>query len=152
MPIFPPSPRAIGGHPSGDSVAGDAPASFAPLGTHAYNAAVEAGAQLLTGGNGAGPDTGYFYAPAVVTGAAAETDLLREETFGPVAPLVPVASLDEAIEALRREILHFFDRAAADPHACYTHPVFGAISAEDWSRSHFKHTRHHLLQFRLIEE
>ena len=62
------------------------------------DAAVEAGAQLLTGGNGAGPSQGYFYAPAVVTGAPAETDLLREETFGPVAPLVPVASLDEAIE------------------------------------------------------
>jgi acyl-CoA reductase-like NAD-dependent aldehyde dehydrogenase len=62
------------------------------------DAAVEAGAQLLTGGNGVGPGQGYFYAPAVVTGAAAETDLLREETFGPVAPLVPVASLDEAIE------------------------------------------------------
>ena len=41
---------------------------------------------------------GYFYAPAVVTGAPAETDLLREETFGPVAPIVPVKSLDEAIE------------------------------------------------------
>ena len=36
--------------------------------------------------------------PAVVTGAPAETDLLREETFGPVAPLVSVGSLDEAIE------------------------------------------------------
>ena len=31
-------------------------------------------------------------------GAPAETDLLREETFGPVAPIVPVGSLDEAIE------------------------------------------------------
>jgi betaine-aldehyde dehydrogenase len=60
--------------------------------------AVEAGAKLLTGGNGAGNGTGHFYAPAVVTGAPAETDLLREETFGPVAPLVPVKSLDEAIE------------------------------------------------------
>ena len=29
--------------------------------------------------------------------AAAETDLLSEETFGPVAPIVPVRSLDEAI-------------------------------------------------------
>ena len=29
--------------------------------------------------------------------APAETDLLREETFGPVAPIVPVGSLDEAI-------------------------------------------------------
>ncbi len=39
-----------------------------------------------------------FPGPAVVTGAPAETALLREETFGPVAPIVPVASLDEAIE------------------------------------------------------
>ena len=41
---------------------------------------------------------GHFFAPAVVTGAPRETDLLREETFGPVAPIVPVKSLDEAIE------------------------------------------------------
>jgi betaine-aldehyde dehydrogenase len=60
--------------------------------------AVAAGAELLTGGNGASNGKGHFYAPAVVTGAPAETDLLREETFGPVAPLVPVKSLDEAIE------------------------------------------------------
>ncbi len=59
-------------------------------------AAVEAGAELVVGG-GAGRDTGHFFSPAVVTGAPAETALLREETFGPVAPLVPVGSLDEAI-------------------------------------------------------
>jgi acyl-CoA reductase-like NAD-dependent aldehyde dehydrogenase len=62
------------------------------------DAAVDAGATLLTGGRGSGNGTGHFYSPAVVTGAPAETDLLREETFGPVAPLVPVKSLDEAIE------------------------------------------------------
>ena len=47
-----------------------------------------------------GPATsaGTSSRPTVVTGAAAETDLLREETFGPVAPIVPVGSLDEAIE------------------------------------------------------
>jgi acyl-CoA reductase-like NAD-dependent aldehyde dehydrogenase len=60
-------------------------------------AAVGAGAELLVGGDRAGRDAGHFYAPAVVTGLAAETDLLREETFGPVAPIVPVSSLDEAI-------------------------------------------------------
>jgi acyl-CoA reductase-like NAD-dependent aldehyde dehydrogenase len=31
------------------------------------------------------------------TDLPSQTDLLREETFGPVAPIVPVASLDEAI-------------------------------------------------------
>ena len=61
-------------------------------------AAVAAGASLVAGGDRAGRERGHYYAPAVVTGAPAETDLLREETFGPVAPIVPVGSLDEAIE------------------------------------------------------
>jgi betaine-aldehyde dehydrogenase len=61
-------------------------------------AAVGAGAEVVLGGDDAGRDRGHYFAPAVVTGAPAETDLLREETFGPVAPIVPVASLDQAIE------------------------------------------------------
>ncbi len=61
-------------------------------------AAVAAGAELLIGGDSGGQEHGHFYAPAVVTGAPAETALLREETFGPVAPIVPVKDLDEAIE------------------------------------------------------
>ena len=61
-------------------------------------AAVGSGAEIVVGGGSGGQDRGHFFAPAVVTGAAAETDLLREETFGPVAPLVPVKDLDEAIE------------------------------------------------------
>jgi betaine-aldehyde dehydrogenase len=61
--------------------------------------AAAAGAKVVTGGPGApGLERGHFFSPAVVTGAAAETDLLREETFGPVAPIVRVSSLDEAIE------------------------------------------------------
>jgi betaine-aldehyde dehydrogenase len=61
-------------------------------------AATGAGAELLTGGGDGGHAHGHFFVPAVVTGAPVETDLLREETFGPVAPIVPVRSLDEAIE------------------------------------------------------
>jgi betaine-aldehyde dehydrogenase len=61
-------------------------------------AAVGAGATLVRGGDRAGRERGHYYAPAVVTGAPGETDLLREETFGPVAPIVRVRSLDEAIE------------------------------------------------------
>ena len=61
-------------------------------------AAVAAGAELVVGGDRAGQERGHYYAPAVITGAPASTDLLREETFGPVAPIVPVGSLDEAIE------------------------------------------------------
>ncbi len=62
------------------------------------DAAVAAGAELVVGGDAAGRERGHFYSPAVVVGAPADTDLLREETFGPVAPIVPVRSLDEAIE------------------------------------------------------
>jgi betaine-aldehyde dehydrogenase len=62
------------------------------------DAAVAAGAEVVVGGDRAGQERGHFFAPAVVTGAPSETDLLREETFGPVAPIVPVACLDEAIE------------------------------------------------------
>jgi betaine-aldehyde dehydrogenase len=61
------------------------------------SAALEAGAEVLVGGDRAGFDRGHFFSPAVVTGAADSTALLREETFGPVAPIVPVDSLDEAI-------------------------------------------------------
>jgi acyl-CoA reductase-like NAD-dependent aldehyde dehydrogenase len=61
-------------------------------------AAVAAGAEVVVGSDSGGQERGHFFAPAVVTGAPAETDLLREETFGPVAPLVRVSNLDEAIE------------------------------------------------------
>jgi betaine-aldehyde dehydrogenase len=60
-------------------------------------AAVGAGAELLVGGDRAGFDRGHYLAPTVVTGAPGSTALLREETFGPVAPIVPVDSLDDAI-------------------------------------------------------
>ena len=60
-------------------------------------AAVGAGAELLVGGGNGGQERGHFFGPAVITGAPAETDLLREETFGPVAPIVPVKDLEEAI-------------------------------------------------------
>jgi acyl-CoA reductase-like NAD-dependent aldehyde dehydrogenase len=61
-------------------------------------AAGAAGAEILTGGDRGGTEQGHFLSPAVVVGAAPDSALLREETFGPVAPLVPVGSLDEAIE------------------------------------------------------
>ena len=61
-------------------------------------AATASGAEVLVGGDRGGQERGHFLSPAVVTGAAPDSALLREETFGPVAPLVPVSSLDEAIE------------------------------------------------------
>ena len=61
-------------------------------------AAVEAGAELLVGGGNAGMERGHYLEPCVLTGVPEDSDLMTEETFGPVAPIVPVRSLDEAIE------------------------------------------------------
>lgn len=62
------------------------------------DAARSSGAQVLVGGDRGGLERGHFFAPAVVVGASPSTELLREETFGPVAPIVRVSSLDEAVQ------------------------------------------------------
>ncbi len=60
--------------------------------------AVAKGAKLLVGGRRLdGP--GYFYEPTVLAEVPADAELLREEIFGPVAPVTTFASDDEAIEA-----------------------------------------------------
>ncbi|CAM5512954.1 hypothetical protein GCM10010390_54030 [Streptomyces mordarskii] len=41
---------------------------------------------------------GFGYPATVLTGVTADMRLMREETFGPVAPVVVVDSFDEAIE------------------------------------------------------
>ena len=58
--------------------------------------AVARGARVLTGGV-AVPGPGYFYPPTVLTGVDHTMRVMREETFGPVLPIMPVSSLDEAI-------------------------------------------------------
>ncbi|RME08785.1 MAG: aldehyde dehydrogenase [Anaerolineae bacterium] len=60
--------------------------------------AVAAGARILVGGRR--PEhlsRGFFLAPAVVTGVDHSMRLMREETFGPVIPLMPYRDFDEAI-------------------------------------------------------
>src|SRR3954449_5143743 len=60
--------------------------------------AVGKGAKVLTGGEKVG-DRGYFYAPTVLSGISDDATLLREEIFGPVAPVKTFGSEDEAIAA-----------------------------------------------------
>ena len=60
--------------------------------------AVAKGARVLCGGERvAGP--GHFYRPTVLTDVPDDARLLREEIFGPVAPVKGFASEDEAIAA-----------------------------------------------------
>ncbi|GAA1996823.1 NAD-dependent succinate-semialdehyde dehydrogenase [Microbacterium ulmi] len=59
--------------------------------------AVARGARVLTGGAPVdGP--GFFYAPTVLVDVPADARILREEVFGPVAPIVRFSSADDAIE------------------------------------------------------
>ena len=55
-------------------------------------ATVGAGATLAAGG----PGEGLFYRPAVLTGVRPDMPAYAEEVFGPVAPVVPFSTLDEA--------------------------------------------------------
>lgn len=62
--------------------------------------ALARGARLLTGGNaltGPGFEGGWFWAPTVLTDLPAGAKILTEETFGPVAPIIPFRTEEEAV-------------------------------------------------------
>lgn len=66
---------------------------------------VEDGADLLLDGRDVsvdGHEGGTFLGPTVFGNVTPEMTIVREEIFGPVLGLVPVADLDEAIETLNR--------------------------------------------------
>ncbi|MFD7458015.1 MULTISPECIES: NAD-dependent succinate-semialdehyde dehydrogenase [unclassified Streptomyces] len=58
--------------------------------------AVARGAKVRTGGERL-DRPGYFFPPTVLTGVPADAELMREEPFGPLAPIVPFTDLDEAL-------------------------------------------------------
>ncbi len=59
--------------------------------------AVAKGARVETGGERRHPDRGLFYAPTVLTGVTPEMDLWRQETFGPLLPMVPFSTREDAV-------------------------------------------------------
>ncbi|MGN6372722.1 MAG: NAD-dependent succinate-semialdehyde dehydrogenase [Solirubrobacteraceae bacterium] len=64
----------------------------------AVSDACERGAELLLGGERL-PGSGYFYAPTVLGNVPPDARTMREETFGPVAPVGRFSSEQQAIEA-----------------------------------------------------
>lgn len=55
------------------------------------------GAKILTGGDRLEGRKGYFFAPTVLTGVDHTFEVMREETFGPLLPIVSVKDDEEAI-------------------------------------------------------
>jgi succinate-semialdehyde dehydrogenase/glutarate-semialdehyde dehydrogenase len=62
------------------------------------NDAVEHGAETLIGG-GRLDGPGYFFAPTVLSGVAEQSRVLREEIFGPVAPIATFSTEEQALAA-----------------------------------------------------
>jgi succinate-semialdehyde dehydrogenase/glutarate-semialdehyde dehydrogenase len=63
--------------------------------------AADRGASVLVGGS-AGEGPGYFYAPTVLSPVPEDARMLAEEIFGPVAPVVPFSTEEQAIHAANR--------------------------------------------------
>ncbi|AEN06736.1 aldehyde dehydrogenase [Halolamina sp.] len=57
------------------------------------DAALEGGATLLTGGS----NDGLYYDPAVLSDVTSEMAIARDETFGPVTPIIEASDYEEAI-------------------------------------------------------
>lgn len=60
------------------------------------SAAIGQGAKALIGG-AAPAGKGYFYPPTILVDVAAESDVMRDETFGPVLPIASFKTEEEAI-------------------------------------------------------
>ena len=63
--------------------------------------ATSKGAELLCGGHRLmddGLDRGYYYAPTVLSNVTSDMLIYREETFGPVAPIIAFDDDDDVLE------------------------------------------------------
>ena len=58
--------------------------------------AIKQGAKLVCGGKRIG-DKGYFFEPTVLDGVTNKMDIIQEETFGPVLPIVEFSDINDAI-------------------------------------------------------
>jgi succinate-semialdehyde dehydrogenase / glutarate-semialdehyde dehydrogenase len=58
------------------------------------NDSVAMGAKVVTGGK----RSDAFYEPTIITGITTDMPVFKEEVFGPVAPVMPFKTFDEAVE------------------------------------------------------
>ncbi len=64
--------------------------------TGLVNDALSRGGRAVTGG-APSEGNGYFYRPTIVTGVEDGSPLVDEEQFGPALPVIPYASVDDAV-------------------------------------------------------
>ncbi|MFI9626053.1 NADP-dependent succinic semialdehyde dehydrogenase [Streptomyces sp. NPDC052042] len=107
--------------------------------------AVRRGASALCGGGrpeGLGPEleNGWFYAPTVLTGITPAMRIHREETFGPVAALYRVESLEEAVALANDSPFglssNVWTRDAAEARRCVRDLEAGGVFFNGMTASH----------------
>jgi hypothetical protein len=67
-------------------------------------------------------------------------------------PALAHGDFSAATAALKRAVDIYLSLAGSEPAALRMHPLFGPIDAEQWSRTHYKHVRHHFTQFGLFPD
>ena len=65
---------------------------------HHVSEAERRGAKILTGGRRGGNPDGFFYPPTVLTNVDHDMTIMRDETFGPVLPVMTFRTDDEALK------------------------------------------------------
>ena len=66
------------------------------------NRAVQAGGSIETGGKRIG-ETGFFFEPTVITNVAADAEIMVDEIFGPVAPVVRFTDEKELVKIINSD-------------------------------------------------
>ncbi|MHA7136387.1 aldehyde dehydrogenase [Rossellomorea arthrocnemi] len=66
--------------------------------TEMVNTAVENGAKILTGGKPLNMDKGFYYEPTILVDVKQDMEIIQEEIFGPVLPIMTYKDFDEVIE------------------------------------------------------
>ncbi|MGY4688647.1 aldehyde dehydrogenase [Salibacterium sp. K-3] len=66
--------------------------------TEMVNEAVKAGAHVETGGTPAENTDGYYFEPTVLTNVTQDMNVIQQEIFGPVLPIMTFQTMDEVIE------------------------------------------------------
>jgi hypothetical protein len=72
--------------------------------------------------------------------------LLRETPMPPQHK-----TIDQSLDALQKEIDHFFHVYESQPGLRILNPFFGNLNFEEQVQLLYKHSRHHLRQFGLVE-
>jgi len=100
--------------------------------------AVDKGAKVRCGGHRLmddGLEKGHFYAPTVLTGVTPEMQIYREETFGPVAPIITFDDDEKALEMANDThyglAAYVYTQNVSRAHRMFERLRFGIIGVND---------------------